>query len=88
MGHMERQQLASMTLDDLANWMAQIGAGSPNDQVAKAEFLRRQTQAQIDAAKAAEDTAVFTRHNARYMLWSVIVLAASSVCTLVVSIIN
>lgn len=86
MAHMERKDLGVMSLDDLANWMATISAGSPNDQVAKAEFLRRQTQAQIDSAEATKITAVFTSRNAKYLLWSVVVLAASSIATLAIAI--
>jgi len=43
------------------------------------EFIRRQTEAAIETAR-------FTRDNARYMLWSVAVLAFSSTGTLAVAI--
>jgi hypothetical protein len=75
----QRQALAKLSLDDLADWMAGITMNSQNDQLVRAEFQRRQTV-------AAEDTAVFTQQNARYMLWSVIVLALSSIATLIVTI--
>jgi len=80
------QVLRDQPLDDLTDRMASVTPGSPNDQVARAEFLRRQTLAAIDAAKAAKDTAKFTRDSARYMLWSVAVLALSSIATLIVTI--
>jgi hypothetical protein len=67
----DRKQLGQMTLDEVANFAGDVTAGSANDQVAKAEFLRRQTL-------AAEETASFTRRNARYMLLSVVVIAVSS----------
>jgi len=71
-------------------------ASSKNDQQAKAAFARLQTLAQQQAAtaqergaiaqevaaQAAKETAEYTRKNARYMLWSVIVLAVSSLCNL------
>jgi hypothetical protein len=75
----QRQNLGRKSLDDLADWMAGIGAGSPNDQIVHAEFLRRQTLAAEDAAKA-------TAKSAKYLLWSVVVLAASSIATLIVTI--
>jgi hypothetical protein len=74
----QRQALGKLSLDDLADWMAGITMNSQNDQLVRAEFLRRQTL-------AAEETAAFTRSNARYLLWSVIVLAASSIATLIVT---
>ena len=75
--------------------MSNASPGAGLDQVARAEFTRRQTlmqrqatDAAIAAANAAEETAQFTRDNARYMLWSVIVLAAASAGTLIVAIIG
>jgi hypothetical protein len=82
----DRQVLGDQSLDDLTDRMASVTIGSPNDQAVRAEFLRRQTLAAIEAAKAAENTAKFTRDSARYMLWSVAVLAISSVATLIVTI--
>jgi len=60
------------------------------------------TEAQIDAAyaqkeaalwaeratEAAQATAAYTRQNARYMLWSVIVLAISSVISLGIAVLS
>jgi hypothetical protein len=82
----DRQVLGGQSLDDLADRMASVTPGSPNDQAVRAEFLRRQTLAAIDEATAAQDTAKFTRNSARYMLWSVIVLALPSMATLIVTI--
>jgi hypothetical protein len=84
----ERRQLSTMTLDEVADVKAGSTATSSNDQAADAEFIRRQTQAAIDAAQAAMDTAKYTRRNARYMLWSVIVLAASSIVSTGVALIQ
>jgi hypothetical protein len=81
-----RQQIGQKSLDELADWMAYIG--NSNEQVAKAEFQRRQTLFAEDAAKAAKDTAQFTKASARYILWSVGVLAASSVATFLVDILK
>jgi len=74
-----RQNLAQMSLDVLTDKMAEMG--NSNIQTCQAEFLRRQT-------RAIEDTANYTRRNARYMLWSVIVLAVSSVVTAVVALLH
>ena len=67
----DRKQLGQMSLDEVADFMGNVTAGSANDQAAKAEFLRRQTL-------AAQETASFTRKNARYLLASVIVIAITS----------
>jgi hypothetical protein len=81
----DRQRIGALSLDDLADHMASVGVGSQNDQVARAEFLRRQTLAAGEAAKAAEETAAYTRRNAHYILLSVVVLAVSSIATLIVT---
>jgi hypothetical protein len=64
--------------------MAAVTPGSANDQMVRAEFLRRQTalqreatQASKEAAQATKDNATYTKQTARYMLWTVLVLAAS-----------
>jgi len=49
---MDRKDLAGMSLDRVADIAGGCQAGSLNDQAAKAEFLRRQTMAQTDAAKS------------------------------------
>jgi hypothetical protein len=89
-----RQRLAGETLEQLADLMAS-GAGGPGTHVynpALAEINRRQTlanlaaaKAQENAANAAQQTARYTRINAWYVLASVIVLALSAVATLGVS---
>jgi hypothetical protein len=48
----ERNKLANKTLDELSDLMAGCAPNSLQDQAVRAEFLRRQTQAQIDAASA------------------------------------
>jgi hypothetical protein len=73
-----RQDLGTKSDDEVADWMAGVGPGSPNEMTARAEFLRRQTALQREATQAARDTATYTQRSARYMLWSVIVLAISS----------
>ena len=75
-------------LERVADTMAGCQAGSHNDQVTRAEFLLRQTKAQIDAAHAAEETARYTRKYTRYMFWSVVVLAASALGTFVLEILK
>lgn len=82
----EREQMSTWTLDQVADSLSNAASGSTRHRIAMAEILRRQTviqqegaDAQERAAAAAIETANFTRLNARYMLWSVVVLAAASV---------
>jgi hypothetical protein len=82
---MEQKPLSKMSLDELAAWKGDVTAGSANDQAANAEFMRRQVVLQTLAATAAQQeadaaarTAQFTSQNARYMLWSVLAILASS----------
>jgi len=46
--------------------------------MAKAEIIRRQTQAQLDACEAQKRACTSLEKNARYMLWAVIVAAVSA----------
>jgi hypothetical protein len=73
------EDLAKMSLAEIAEKMANARPGSEFDHISQAEFLRRQTEAAIETAR-------FTRQNARYMLWSVVVLAVSAFATFVVTI--
>ena len=68
----ERHRLESMSVDELADWAASTGPNSENDQLARAEFLRRQTT-------ALEDTAQFTRRGALAMIISAVVLTVSAI---------
>jgi hypothetical protein len=84
--------ISGMSVDQLADFMSGVTPGSPNDQMAHAEFMRRQTAMQreatdaaIQAAQASNEAVKYTRANAGYMLWSVIVLAAASVANLFIS---
>lgn len=47
-----RNKFADKTLDELSELMAGCQTNSLQDQAIRAEFLRRQTEAQIDAANA------------------------------------
>ncbi len=80
-----RKHLAGKSLDEVADFMAGVTAGSGNDQAAKAEFLRRQTEFQRQATEAAIQTASETQRYTRYMFWSVVILAASSLLSFGVS---
>jgi hypothetical protein len=84
-----RQKLASLSLDELADELGVPPSGSSPHTAAMAEFTRREAlaqervaRAQEDAATAATATAEATRRSARYILWSVIVLAVASVLNL------
>src|SRR5215470_7014481 len=83
-----RRTLGTQTDEQVADWMANISPGSNNEMTARAEFLRRQTALQREATQAAKDAATYTKENARYMLWSVIVLAVSAFISAVVAILQ
>jgi hypothetical protein len=75
-------------LEKIADVMAGGAPGSPNDQRTKAEFMLRQTKAQIAAAQATEQTARYTRKYSRYMFWSIVVLALSALGNFILDIIK
>lgn len=81
----ERRDLDGKPLEEVANFMARAGSDSHNDQTARAEFLLRQTRSMERQAAAAEQTASETAKYTRFMFWSVLVLAASSLVSLFVS---
>ena len=76
--------------------LAEVGSAGQDiyqTQAVSVAFQRLQTQAlqdaakaQIRAAKAAEDTAKYTKNTAWWMMCSVIVLAVSSVLTLFITV--
>ena len=55
--------------------------------MAKAEILRRQTQAQLDACASQERACAAQERNASYMLWSAIASAASAFAVAVATVI-
>ncbi|EKD73163.1 MAG: hypothetical protein ACD_45C00426G0005 [uncultured bacterium] len=59
-------------LEKVADVMAGCLTDSINDRAAQAEFCMRQTRAVIDTADA-------TKKYTKYMFWSVVILAVSSV---------
>jgi hypothetical protein len=82
----ERQDFVGKPHDEVANRMARSGPGSPNDQVVRAEFMLRQTVFMERQAAAAEKTATETARYTKYMFWSVLVLAVSSLVSLLVGV--
>jgi len=83
-----RIELEPKALGEVADWMYER-YNNPAAQVAgQCEFLRRQTLAQQEAAAAAVETAEFTRRTARYMLWSVVVLALSAIAATLISLVK
>lgn len=94
--------MATWSLTRIAERMGNSDAGAHYDQLARAEFARRNAESNKQtveaqeraaaaaelAARAAQDAAEYTKRNARYMLWSVIVLAAFSVAGLAVAILK
>lgn len=71
--------LSRMTLQQLADYHAGHRADSSAGLAGAAEFQRRQTQALLDAANAAKETAEHTRRSATYIWLSVLAIAAASV---------
>ena len=88
MQSLRKQSVAGKSLEEVAEFMAGVTSGSPNDQVARAEFLLRQTEFQRDAAAAAKETAIYTQRYTRYMFWSVVILALSAAGTLLMSVLT
>jgi hypothetical protein len=86
--HKVRAEIANLTLDEVADWVSNITPDSINEMAGKAEFMLRQIRLQEKATDAAIETARFTRHSAIYMLLSVLLLALSSVTTLVLTILQ
>jgi hypothetical protein len=80
------QLLGDLSDEALADYHATVGPGSQSEQEVQAEYMLRQMQMQREVADAAIETANYTRQSARYMRWSVIVLAVSALLTLVVAI--
>jgi len=76
------------SLEFVADMMAGSDPGSNYGQAAKAEFMLRQTKAQISAACATEETAKATKKYTRYMFWSVVVLALSALGSLVITLVS
>ncbi len=80
----DREKMETWTLGAVADSMAGAQPGTAAHTRGAAEILRRQTAIQEEAAEAQKraaaatiDTANATRLSAKYMLWSVIVLAVA-----------
>lgn len=82
------RQLAGKSLDEIAEFMAGVTQGSLNDQMARAEFMLRQTEFQKQASDSAKEAAFYTQRYTRYMFWSVVILAISVAANLVVSVLT
>lgn len=64
-----QNQFADRTLDELSYLLTGCQPNSAQDQAIRAEFFRRQTEAQIDAAEA-------TKRSAYGVLATVVIMAA------------
>jgi hypothetical protein len=96
----ERERLENETLSQLADRLQPGPTSTHQFNVANAELMRRKAVWQLEAAEAqkkalveqkraadaAVETAEATRHSARYMLASVIVLAVASALTFAVNV--
>jgi hypothetical protein len=90
------------SIEELGNWLGGSMDGSINRAIGTAEFLKRQTKWQIEAAQAqiraanAEEEAAraataaahSAEKNAKYMLWSVIAAAGSAFISLVSTVVT
>jgi hypothetical protein len=83
-----RRQLAGKSPEEVAEFMAGVTQGSLNDQMAKAEFSLLQTNLQKEATEAAKETARYTQRYTRYMFWSVVILAASSLASFILALLQ
>jgi folate-binding Fe-S cluster repair protein YgfZ len=72
-----RDEFRDMTNSQVAEFMLKAAPDSVNDYRGRVEFLLRQTEYQERAALATEQAAKSTARYTKYMFWSVIVLAAS-----------
>ena len=68
------EMFSGKSLDKVADVMAGCDPNSAQDQMARAEFLLRQTRFQKDATEATKKTANYTKKNTKYMFLSVVVL--------------
>jgi hypothetical protein len=76
------QQMRDTSLEHLAAVVANMEPGSRASEAAKAELTRREIIAQQDAARAQQEAARYTKANARWMFWSAIVVAITSLLSL------
>jgi hypothetical protein len=69
-------------LEHLASVIANTDPGSRASEAAKAELTRREIIAQQEAALSQQEAARYTKQNARWMFWSVVVVAITSFLSL------
>jgi hypothetical protein len=71
-----------MPPEELVSWAVERSYSDDLRQsIVQLEFARRSAAARDKAAQAAKEAAEYTKANARYMRWSVYVLAAFGVIT-------
>lgn len=83
-----KETFEGKTLEHVADVMSGSQAASDTDQMARSEFLLRQTKLQKDAAEAAKETAKYTKRYTRYMFWSVVVLALSALGSFLIALVK
>jgi hypothetical protein len=74
---LQPEKLPTMPLSELVQELHKR-EDSLDHLMAKAEIIRRQTQAQLDACAAQERACASQERNARYMLWSATAAAVSA----------
>jgi hypothetical protein len=75
-----------LSLEGLTDRLGGAPPGSLAAAALDAELRRRQIMAQIEAAEATTESAVYTHRSAAYMLWSVCVLTAAAVVNTITSV--
>jgi hypothetical protein len=75
------QQMHEATLEELVGFAAR-DPGSQFSEAAKAELSRPEIFAQQEAARAQQEAAHYTKQSARWMFWSVVVVAITSLASL------
>jgi hypothetical protein len=82
------QSVRGRPLDELAGLVGNAALSDSIVQAAKAEILRLQTKAQLDAATATIQTATHNRRMVIWMVVAVVVNAASAVITTIVTVLK
>ena len=86
--HIVREEISHLELEEIADWLATTTEDKINEQAAHAEYLLRQIKLQEQSTKASIETARYTQHSACYLFLTVIVIAVTSVATLIINILQ
>jgi hypothetical protein len=76
-------QMREAPLEHLAAVIANTDPGSRASEAAKAELTRRDIMAAEGTVRWQKEAAIYTKANARWMFWSVVVVAVTSILNIV-----